>query len=93
MDRPHLFGYEGSRYFDSEGIATKSMNIVDKGVVTNYYLSTYNARKLGMAPTIEGPSLLSVSTDGKFPGDIPNQSGEDSQSFRKRDFCNRIQRR
>lgn len=76
MDRPHLFGYEGSRYFDSEGIATKSMNIVDKGVVTNYYLSTYNARKLGMTPTIEGPSLLSVSTDGKFPGDIPNTNLE-----------------
>lgn len=71
IDRPHLYGYEGSRFFDNEGIATKSMNIIDGGVVQNYYLNTYNARKLGMEPTIEGPSLLSVSMNGTFPPEKP----------------------
>ena len=71
IDRPHEYGYEGSRYFDSEGIATKPMNIIDKGVIKSYYLNTYNARKLGMKPTIEGPSLLSVSLNGKLPSHVP----------------------
>ncbi|MDD2490685.1 MAG: TldD/PmbA family protein [Bacteroidales bacterium] len=71
MDRPHLYGYEGSRFFDSEGLETKSMNIIDGGVIQNYYLNTYNARKLGMEPTIEGPSLLSLSLNNTFPTGIP----------------------
>ncbi len=71
MDRPHLYGYEGSRLFDSEGIATRSMNIIDGGIITSYYLNTYNARKLKMSPTIEGPSLLSISLNGSFPGETP----------------------
>ena len=47
------------------------MNIIDKGVIKSYYLNTYNARKLGMKPTIEGPSLLSVSLNGKLPSHVP----------------------
>ena len=71
LDRPHLYGYDGARFFDSEGIATKPMNIIDEGIVTSYFLNTYNARKLGMEPTIEGPSVLSLSMNGSFPGESP----------------------
>lgn len=56
-DNPHQKGAYGSRYFDSEGIATKSMNIIENGIVTNYYINTYNSLKLNLPVTVEGPSV------------------------------------
>src|SRR5574344_915818 len=62
-DNPHLFGMSGSRYFDSEGIATKPINIIDEGIVTDYYISTYAANKMGLAITVDGPSSPTISTN------------------------------
>ncbi len=59
-DRPHTKGAYGSRYFDSEGVATKDMDIIRDGIVTDYYINTYNSLKLGMPVTIEGPSVPSI---------------------------------
>ena len=39
--------------FLSEGVATQEFPIVDKGVITRYFVNTYIAGKTGMAPTIE----------------------------------------
>ena len=50
-DEPHLVGGFGSSAFDGEGMATKRMPIFERGVLRNYYLSTYYASKLEMAPT------------------------------------------
>src|SRR5690606_6369680 len=41
----------GSAPFDSEGVATKDRELVDRGVLTGYVLSTYSARKLGLKTT------------------------------------------
>jgi PmbA protein len=65
-DNPHLRGAYGSRFFDSEGIATKEMNIIEKGIVTNYYINTYNSLKLKLPVTIEGPSVPSCVFN--YPG-------------------------
>jgi len=55
-DRPHQYGKAGSRMFDTEGVATKDLPLIDKGVVSNYFLNTYIAGKLGMDATVEGVS-------------------------------------
>ena len=53
LDCPHRPGENGSRLFDSEGVATRERPLIEKGVVKEYFLSTYMANKLGMAPTQE----------------------------------------
>jgi PmbA protein len=41
----------GSCPFDNEGVAVRARDVVKDGVVQGYFLSTYSARKLGMAST------------------------------------------
>ena len=53
LDCPRSRGETGSRLFDSEGVATREFPIIDKGVLTQYFVNTYIAGKTGMAPTIE----------------------------------------
>ena len=53
LDCPHNQGESGARLYDSEGVATQEFPIIDKGVVTRYFVNTYIAGKTGMAPTIE----------------------------------------
>jgi len=48
---PHICGGLGSAPFDSDGVATFSKDIVKEGIIQNYILSTYSARKLGLATT------------------------------------------
>ncbi len=56
-DEPWTFGAMGSRYFDSEGLATRPRAIIEHGVVRTWFLNTYTATKLQMQPTIEGISV------------------------------------
>ena len=53
LDCPRSVGETGSRLYDSEGVATQEFPIIDKGVVTRYFVNTYIAGKTGMAPTVE----------------------------------------
>jgi PmbA protein len=46
----------GSRLWDGEGLAARRMPIFEKGVLRNYYLDTYYAKKLNLPPTTGGPS-------------------------------------
>src|SRR6185437_11080815 len=48
---PHLKGEMASGYFDAEGVTTTARDVVDAGVLTGWFLSTYSARKLGLATT------------------------------------------
>jgi len=48
---PFLRGEMASGYFDAEGVATTARDVVDAGVLTGWFLSTYSARKLGLATT------------------------------------------
>lgn len=57
-DEPHRIGAHGARYFDSEGVATRAMDVFSEGVLQTYYISTYHARKMQVEPTISTPSLL-----------------------------------
>ncbi len=52
-DIPRTTGANGTRYFDSEGVATRNTDIITGGVVRNYFLNTYIAGKMGLDPTQE----------------------------------------
>ena len=53
LDCPHRPGENGSRLFDSEGVATHERPIIENGVIKEYFLNTYMANKLDLAPTQE----------------------------------------
>lgn len=71
----------GSRPFDSEGLATRRTVVIKDGVLENYLLNTYTARKLGMrstgnagrglvgAPTVEAGNLY-IEPGAYGPGEI-----------------------
>lgn len=48
---PHLIGEMGSSPFDDEGVATKKIDYVKRGVLQSYVLGSYSARKLGLQTT------------------------------------------
>lgn len=63
-ERPHLFGALGSSPFDGDGLATYPKYFVEQGVVKQYVLGTYSARKLKMNSTANagGVHNLYIST-------------------------------
>ncbi len=50
-EQPHLKGAFASACYDSEGVATVDRNIIDKGILSTYLLTSYSARKLGLTNT------------------------------------------
>ena len=60
LDVPRTPGDTGCRLFDSEGVATRKMPIVENGVVKTYFLNTYISRKMEMEPTIEDATRVKV---------------------------------
>lgn len=67
-DEPHLLRGMGSRLFDAEGMTSHRAPLFDKGVLRQYFLDTYAARKLQMEATTGDASNL-VLTPGKRPLD------------------------
>lgn len=63
-DEPHLPRAMGARWFDEEGIATAQRPVIEKGVLSAYFIDTWCAGKMNTAPTISGPSVLTFT-----PGD------------------------
>jgi PmbA protein len=51
VERPHLKGGLASSNFDSEGVATRDMNIVESGKLSTYLYTTYSSRKLNTRST------------------------------------------
>jgi len=64
-DDPHLPRVRGSRRFDNEGVATKKRVVVENGVLQTYFIDTYNAHKMNVAPTISGASVLTFKHGDK----------------------------
>lgn len=57
----------GSANFDSEGVMVKEANLVNNGVMQNYLLDSYAARKLGLQTTghASGVHNLTLRDTGK----------------------------
>ncbi|WP_088329510.1 metalloprotease PmbA [Lacimicrobium sp. SS2-24] len=47
-ERPHIPRGLASSPFDAEGVQTRNMDIVEKGVLQHYLLTSYSARKMNM---------------------------------------------
>ncbi len=51
LEDPHRPGEMSSSYFDAEGVTTALRRVVEAGVLQGWFLSSYSARKLGLATT------------------------------------------
>ena len=65
VDDPFIMKAMGSASFDEDGVKTQKRKIVDAGVVTGWFLSTYSARKMGMTPTGNGGGSHNLSLTSK----------------------------
>ena len=50
-ERPHLLKRLASTPFDSEGVRTQDLEIIQDGVLQTYLLTSYSGRKMGMQST------------------------------------------
>lgn len=50
-ERPHLLKRLASTPFDSEGVCTQNLEIIQDGVLQTYLLTSYSGRKMGMQST------------------------------------------
>ena len=50
-ERPHLLKRLASTPFDSEGVRTRDLEIIQDGVLQTYLLTSYSGRKMGMQST------------------------------------------
>ncbi len=67
VERPHLPRGLASSPFDNEGVRTVDRDVVRDGAVQGYFLSSYSARKLGLATTgnAGGSHNLLVNSSGE----------------------------
>ena len=65
-EQPLLKKAMGSSAYDNEGVATQTRDIVHDGVLQDYVLSTYSARKLGLKSTGNSGGVRNLTID---PGD------------------------
>ncbi len=66
VERPRIPRGQASANFDGEGVATRESPLVEDGVLARYILSSYSARKLGLATTANagGVHNLEVTCNG-----------------------------
>lgn len=62
-EQPHLPGAMGSAAFDDEGVATRARDLVTDGVLQDYVLSSYSARKLGLETTGNAGGVHNLTID------------------------------
>ena len=48
IDKPDIIKGIGSKNFDSEGVKSEALILVNKGVLKNYLIDSYNGRKLNL---------------------------------------------
>ena len=70
VDKPHLVGNFGARWFDGEGVATSERNIIEKGVLSTYFIDTYHALKMNVDATIASPSIIEMELGQRNFGEM-----------------------
>ena len=65
-ERPYLPAGLGSAAFDGDGLATRDQSFITAGILNQYVLSTYSARRLGLQSSANsgGVHNLKISDDG-----------------------------
>lgn len=71
VEDPYVKRAMGSAPFDDEGVRTQRRQLIEKGVLKGYFLSTYSARKLGLPTSgnAGGAHNLTLSSTLTQPGD------------------------
>ncbi len=64
IDLPRVQGQTGCRLFDSEGVATRDLPVIENGVVKTFFINTYIGHKMGMEPTIEDATRVKLMPVG-----------------------------
>ncbi len=65
-EHPHLLKGLASTPFDSEGVRTERRDIIKDGILTQWLLTSYSARKLGL----KAPDMRAVFTTGGLPDKV-----------------------
>lgn len=74
-EQPHLIGALGSTPFDSEGLITRPNVFVKNGILQQYALSSYTARKLGLETTANSGGVSNLTIDATT-GDLDDVLGQ-----------------
>lgn len=76
-EQPNLLGALGSSPFDAEGVATRNNVFVEKGIVKQYALGSYSARRMGLETTAnaDGVHNLTIDANAGDLSDILQQMG------------------
>ena len=64
IDLPRVPGQTGCRLFDSEGVATRDLPVIENGVVKTFFINTYIGHKMGVEPTIEDATRVKLMPIG-----------------------------
>lgn len=75
IDDATLPGLFGTSPFDDEGVAARRTVVIDRGVLKNYLLNSYSARKLGLETTGNASRGLTGAA-GVGPGNFYIENGE-----------------
>lgn len=70
IDDPFIISGRGSKMFDREGLATKKRTIIEKGILKNYFIDSYYAKKLETEPTSGSTSNLILKPGEKSLDDL-----------------------
>lgn len=69
-EQPHLLKALGSAAFDAEGVATRNRDIVSQGVLQDYVLDSYAARRLGLTTTANAGGVHNLTIDSTCDADF-----------------------
>lgn len=67
-EQPHLPGALGSHAFDGEGVPTRANVLVDKGILKQYLMGSYSARKMGLKTTANSDGVHNLTIDSTAGG-------------------------
>jgi PmbA protein len=69
-EQPHLAKALGSAAFDAEGVATRNRDIISHGVLQDYVLDSYAARRLGLTTTANAGGVHNLTIDSTCGADF-----------------------
>jgi len=68
FDKPDIIKGLGSRSFDSEGVKTETLKLVERGILKHYLIDTYNGKKLNLKSNGRSGGTSNLYFDnGKVP--------------------------
>jgi PmbA protein len=70
IDNPFIVKGNSSCYFDAEGVKVSKRHLVSNGVVQDYILDCYTARKLNLATTGNAGGVHNVEISHNFDGEL-----------------------